>query len=110
MKKIILIFTVGLFGIFSLHAQTTDTIENPGFEEWELPFGLPVNHPEPVNWSSIKTSDNININPVAPINWARSDTAHSGNYSLKLFNVSALCLVATGTMTNGRVHAEVSAT
>ncbi len=110
MKKITLIFTVVLFGIFSIHAQTADTIENPGFEKWEVPFGLPVNHPEPVNWSSIKTSDNININPLAPINWAQSDTAHSGNYSLKLFDVSAFGLVATGTMTNGRVHAEVSTT
>ncbi len=110
MKKIVLIFTVALFGIISLYAQTADTIENPGFERWEVPFGLPTDHPEPVNWNSIKTSDNISINPLAPINWARSDTAHSGNYSLELFNVSALGLVATGTMTNGRVHAEVSAT
>lgn len=110
MKKLVLIFTVVLFGIFSLHAQTADTIENPGFEKWEVPFGLPTDHPEPVNWSGIKTSDNANVNPLAPVNWARSDTAHSGNYSLKLFNVSALGLVATGTMTNGRVHAEVSAT
>ncbi len=110
MKKIILLFTVTLFGIFSLHAQTADTIENPGFEKWELPIGLPAGHPEPVNWSSIKTSDNESINLLAPINWAQSDTAHSGNYSLKLFNVSTLGLVATGTMTNGRVHAEVSPT
>jgi len=110
MKKIVFIFTVILFGIFSLHAQTADTLENPGFERWEVPIGLPADHPEPVNWSGIKTSDNAKVNPLAPVNWARSDTAHSGNYSLKLFNVSALGLVATGTMTNGRVHAEVSAT
>ena len=110
MKKTVLILTVILFGILSLHAQTADTLENPGFEEWEVPFGLPSDHPEPVNWSGIKTSDNANVNPLAPVNWAQSDTAHSGNYSLKLFNVSALGLVATGTMTNGRVHAEVSTT
>jgi len=110
MKKIVLIFTFALFGIFSIHAQTADTIENPGFEKWEVPFGLPADHPEPVNWSSIKTSDNQSINPLAPVNWAQSDTAHSGNYSLELFNVSALGLIATGTMTNGRVHAEVSTT
>jgi hypothetical protein len=110
MKKAILVFIIVLFGIFSLKAQTADTLENPGFERWEVPIGLPADHPEPVDWSGIKTSDNPNVNPMAPVNWARCDTAHSGKYSLKLFNVSALGLVATGTMTNGRVHTEVSTT
>ena len=110
MKNFLLTFLIVLFGIFSLQAQTADSIENPGFERWEVPFGLPSDHPEPVDWSGIKTSDNTNVNPMAPVNWARCDTAHSGKYSLKLFNVSALGLVATGTMTNGRVHTEVSTT
>ena len=110
MKTSVLLFTVFLFGIFSLQAQTADTLENPGFERWEVPFGLPADHPEPVNWSSIKTSDNPDINPMAPVNWSQSDTAHSGKYSLKLFNVASLGLVATGTMSNGRYHTEISNT
>ncbi len=110
MKKYILFLIIFLFGLFSLQAQTADTLENPGFENWEVPFGLPTDHPEPVNWSSIKTGDNASVNAMAPINWARCDTAHSGKYSLKLFNVVALGLVATGTMSNGRYHTEVSNT
>ncbi len=104
MKKLILFFLVILWAGFSLRAQTADTIENPGFERWEVPFGLPKNHPEPVDWSAIKTSDNPDLNTLAPVNWARSDTAHSGNYSVKLFNVSVFGKVATGTLTNGRIH------
>ncbi len=104
MKKLILFFTAVLFGIFSVQAQTADTLENPGFEKWEVPFGLPADHPEPVNWSTIKTSDNSSINSLAPVNWARSDSSHSGKYSVKLFNVSTFGKIATGTLTNGRVH------
>ncbi len=104
MKKPVLFFAALLFGIYALRAQTADTLENPGFEKWEVPFGLPANHPEPVNWSAIKTSDNSSINSLAPVNWARSDSAHSGNYSVKLFNVSTFGKIATGTLTNGRIH------
>ena len=111
MKQTLLFILITFgFGIFSLSAQTADTLENPGFERWEVPFGLPSTDPEPVEWSGIKTSDNASVNPLAPVNWARCDTAHSGKYSLKLFNVSSLGLVATGTMSNGRYHTEVSNT
>lgn len=105
MKKYLLI-TVLIFGWISLSAQSSK-IENAGFEKWEN-VGIP-NHPEPVDWSTIKTSDNISINPLAPVNWEQSDVAHSGKYSVKLFNVSALGMVATGTLTNGRVHSEMNA-
>ena len=104
MKKYLLIMVL-LFGWISLSAQTSK-IENAGFEKWEN-VGIP-NHPEPVDWSTIKTSDNSTINPLAPVNWAQSDVAHSGKYSVKLFNVSAFDLVATGTLTNGRVHSEMN--
>ncbi len=104
MKQFVLFFAIVLLGIFSLRAQTADTLENPGFERWEVAIGLPADHPEPVNWSTLKTSDNPQVNPIAPVNWMRSDTAHSGKYSIKLFNISAFGVVATGTLTNGRVH------
>ncbi len=105
MKKYLLI-TALFLGWISISAQTSK-IENAGFEKWE-DVAIP-NHPEPVDWSTIKTSDNSSINPLAPVNWAQSDIAHSGKYSVKLFNVSALGLVATGTLTNGRIHSEMIA-
>ena len=110
MKPFLLFFTLFWLGCSPLMAQSADTLENPGFEQWENPFGLPKDDPEPVNWSGIKTSDNSNVNLMAPVNWARCDTAHSGKYSLKLYNVASLGLVATGTMSNGRYHTEVSNT
>jgi hypothetical protein len=103
-KQIFFLTLVLLFGYGSMLAQTYDTIENSGFERWEMQAGLPSGHPEPVDWSGIKTSDNAKINTMAPVNWARSDTAHSGKYSVKLYNVSVFGQVATGTLTNGRVH------
>jgi hypothetical protein len=38
--------------------------------------------------------------------WDQSTDAHTGNYSVKLFNVSVLTTVAAGTITNGRVHSD----
>lgn len=78
-------------------------IENSGFEFWE-DVGTVVD--EPVDWSSIKTCDQQSIANAAPVTFERSDDAHSGNYSLKLYNVSAFGLIATGAICNGRFHAE----
>ncbi len=80
-------------------------LQNPGFEEWE---SIGATEDEPVNWSSIKTSDNIPLNAFAPIVWGKSTDAHSGNYSLLLFNyyVSLINNVAAGTITNGQVHSD----
>ncbi len=63
---------------------------------------------EPVNWSSIKTSDDTFYNNLAPVVWGKSDDAHSGNYSLSLFNVGSL-VIATGTICNGRSHTQLPA-
>jgi Putative carbohydrate metabolism domain len=78
-------------------------LENPGFENWENAGTV---KDEPVDWSSIKTSDDPGISAVAPVTFSRCDTAHSGNYSLRLYNVSVFGLIATGAITNGRFHAE----
>lgn len=81
-------------------------IQNPGFEEWEdVGFATP----EPVNWSSIKTSDNLVLNGFAPVVWGQSTDAHSGSYSLYLFNVynALINSVASGTITNGRIHSNL---
>jgi len=78
-------------------------LENPGFENWENAGTV---KDEPVDWSTIKTSDDPGISSVAPVTFSRCDTAHSGNYSLRLYNVKVFGLVATGAITNGRFHAE----
>ena len=103
MKKLLTLGAAILFMVYYVAAQ--QQLENPGFEEWE-DVGLPVE--EPVNWSSIKTSDNDILNPVAPIVWGKSDAAHSGNYCVELFNVAVFSIVATGTLTNGRVHSDMN--
>ncbi len=83
--------------------------ENAGFENWETISGLTTQ--EPVDWSSIKTSDGGGIiNGLAPYIWDKSTDAHSGTYSVKLFNAAVLTTVASGLVTNGRVHAELSGT
>jgi len=92
------------FGI-ELNAQTQ--FDNASFEDWEeIGFG-PV-FIEPVNWSSIKSTDNSTINGQAPHVWDRSEigNAHSGDYSVYLHTVTVFGIVATGTVSNGRYHAE----
>ncbi len=88
---------------FGLNAQTQ--LDNAGFEEWEeIGYGPEIL--EPVEWSSIKSTDDPDLNNAAPIVWARGEDAHTGNYSLYLNSVAVFGIVATGIMTNGRVHAD----
>ena len=105
MKCIIFIYVLFLAG---LPAYSQSQFENPGFEEWE---DLDLPQPEPVNWSSIKTSraNPPYLNNSAPLVWWQSEDAHSGNYSVMLKNiyVSLIDKVATGTITNGRVNTEL---
>ena len=98
-KKLFVIISLMSF-IPSLMAQQ---IENPGFEDWEE-VGLGPDIIEPVNWSTIKTSDNPTISGLAPITWERSTNAHSGQYSVKLHNTSTLGIPVSGTMSNGQYH------
>lgn len=101
--KTLLPFTIVLFLISgSVFAQQ---FENGGFEEWEE-VGLGADMKEPVNWSSIKTSDLDLINDNAPVVWSISNEAHTGEHSLYLLNISTFGIVATGTITNGRVHGD----
>jgi hypothetical protein len=90
------------FGIY-LGAQTQ--VANSGFEEWE-----PIEHgsvPEPVDWSAARTALPDELAALAPANWGQSDDAHSGNYSVYVINKSAFGIVATGTITCGRVYADL---
>lgn len=102
MKKLtFVLFSVIL--VIQVHSQMQP--ENAGFEQWE---SVGLNTPEPVDWSSIKTSDNSTLNGFAPYVWDQSADAHSGSYSVKLFNASVLTIVAAGTITNGRVHSDLN--
>ena len=104
MKKTTTILFLLIIGLF-LTAQ--QQMQNPGFESWEE-IGYGPDILEPVNWSAIKSSDNTELNPFAPVVCERSDDAHSGNFSAKLTNKATLGVVATGTMTNGRLHADLN--
>ncbi|MBE0638954.1 MAG: hypothetical protein IH598_10575 [Bacteroidales bacterium] len=102
MKHLILITLVFLITSFCLFAQQP---QNPGFEEWE-DAGTVIE--EPVNWSSIKTSDAGDyINNLAPVVWGKSTDARSGNFSVELTNIQSIVL-ATGIVTNGRIHADLN--
>lgn len=98
---------MAIFLVFSLSAQ--QQLVNPGFENWE-DAGTVID--EPVKWSSIKTSDAGDfVNNAAPVVWGQSDDAHSGSYSIELKNVLTIgTIIATGTITNGRVHADFDPT
>ncbi len=104
MKAITTLLLITL--VISNNLLSQQQIQNPGFEEWE---DVGLSKEEPTHWSSIKTSDNLSLNIHAPIVWDKSTDAHSGNYSLYLFNyyVSLISHVATGTISNGRFHADM---
>ncbi len=100
-------FFTSLLLIFLFTSTTIcqQQIQNPGFELWE-DAGTSVD--EPTDWSSIKTSDDPFYNNLAPVVWGKSTDAHSGNYSISLFNVGSL-VIATGTISNGRYHTQLPA-
>lgn len=101
MKKCLPILILVLCSCSLLHAQQ---VENAGFELWEDAGTV---WDEPVDWSSIKTSDAGEIiNGAAPAVWEKSTDHHSGEFSVELTNLAVLDIVATGTLTNGRVHAD----
>jgi len=104
MKRYILT-TISL-AIISLLAFGQQQVENPGFEEWEE-VGLGPDILEPVDWSTIKTSDDPTLSGLAPVTWERVTESHSGEYAVKLFNVSVLGIAAVGTMCNGRYHPDL---
>jgi len=99
------LFLILLTIIFVHNTNGQQQIENPGFEYWE-DFGIGPDTLEPVNWSSLKSSDGGElINMLIPQVWEQSTDAHSGMYSVRLENLPILAFVAPGTLTNGRVHA-----
>jgi len=102
MKKHLLIIISLSFSIGIMAQQP----ENFSFEEWEW-VGFQDQFEEPVNWSSLKTSEPENLANVAPEVMFKSTDAHTGNFSVRMENVSIFGIVANGLITNGRVHADL---
>lgn len=94
---------IGAMSLASL-LRAQPQLENAGFEEWN---DLGTATEEPVEWSSVKTSDGGSIiNGFAPqLCWQDPD-AHTGSYSVNLRTVTSIAGAAAGLLTNGRVHAE----
>jgi len=105
MKRIFLLPALMITSVLVVSAQTQ--FDNAGFEEWEE-IGFGPNILEPVEWSSIKSSDVPQLNNFAPKVIDKSTDAHSGNYSVYLFTEEALGISATGTVCNGRYHDDVN--
>ncbi|MDX2431395.1 MAG: T9SS type A sorting domain-containing protein [Bacteroides sp.] len=106
MKRIqtLLLFVVFLSAMASAQTQ----LENPGFEQWEdLQVSDPDTIREPVDWSSLKDSDDPALSSLAPVVCFRSQDAHTGNYSIKLLNIQSF-IVANGVATNGRMHPNIN--
>lgn len=102
-RSLLLTFISLLFIQLGLFAQKQ--FENASFETWEdIPHG---SIQEPVEWSSIRTADPDELAGIAPGVWNISDDAHTGNHSLYLENIAIFGFVATGTITNGKVLANL---
>ncbi|MEZ5196870.1 MAG: hypothetical protein R2764_10830 [Bacteroidales bacterium] len=103
MNRNLLFVIVSMLIITATYAQQP---ENPGYESWENVGSATV---EPLEWSSIKTADAFGT--FAPQVCDRSSDAHTGSYSVKLFSANTFIgVIAPGTVTNGRLHAEFSGT
>lgn len=106
MKRILVTFlaVIMLAGISAAQSH----LENPGFEAWDdVLIGGGDTIREPVDWSSLKTSDNPQMSTLAPVVCERSSEAHSGQYSIRLTNVVSF-FVVNGAATNGRVHPNIT--
>jgi len=105
MKRTFLLLILMITFVFMGMAQTQ--LDNASFEQWEeIGFGPDIL--EPVEWSSIKSSDVEGLNASAPKVLDRSTDAHTGNYSVYLHSVDIFGLTATGTVCNGRYHDDLN--
>ena len=101
MKKF---YTTIVFGFVSMSVMfAQQQFENPGFEQWE---NVGSAAEEPVNWSSLKTSDDSFLAGQAPKVIEQATGRGGTGFSVKMENKSAFTIVANGLMTNGRVHAD----
>lgn len=99
-----MLIIIGICFIAACPVCGQQQISNGGFEAWEeIRSGVE----EPVSWNSIKNTDGSGMNKsLAPTVWERSETAHSGKYSVMLTNKSVIGIVANGMLTNCAIHGE----
>lgn len=106
MKKTLLI--VSLTAFVSLIPFSQTQFENPSFDTWEN-TGSPTQ--EPTQYSSLKTADAWS-GSAPQVLWQENTIVHSGASSAKIvvapYNI-LVGLAPNGIMTNGRVHAELTA-
>jgi hypothetical protein len=106
MKKYVIVWLAATSIGYMALAQ--DQLENAGFENWdEIGISATDTIREPVDWSSLKTSDNESLSTLAPVVCWRSGSAHSGSFSVKLENIATL-VIANGAVTTGRVHPDIN--
>lgn len=103
-KPLLFLIIIGIS--INLSAQQP---ENAGFEEWEM-AGFQNEFEEPVNWSSLKSSEPDNLANVSPEVMFKSTDAHTGSFSVHLISKSVFSIVANGIITNGRIHADLDPT
>ena len=101
MKKHLLIALFISFSIGSIAQQP----ENFSFEQWEM-VGFENQFDEPVDWSSLKTSEPDNLANVSPEVMFKTTDAHTGSFAVRLINKSVFGIVANGIITNGRILAD----
>jgi len=101
--KVTLLF---LSFVLSSTIYSQDQPENVSFENWE---DVGLDNEEPEQWSSVKTTDGGGfVNGLAPYVWEKSINAHTGNYSVRLYNGEAFGFDVAGVLTNGRLHATLA--
>jgi len=74
---------------------------NTGFENWHKSVG---DYEEPNGWHSFETATGM-LASMAGHHITKSDVAHSGKASARIFATSIFGIVANGTMTTGRLNA-----
>lgn len=103
MKKLLLASLASCVFTFAFSQQQ---LENPGFEGvWQNVDG---DEDEPIDWSSLKTSDDGWLAAFAPeVAFKTTTDPHSGTYCIRLQNASeTFGVIPNGLLTNGRVHAD----
>ena len=98
MKKL---FTLCLSAVLSLTAMAQRQIQNPGFETWENEGTTSV---EPEHWNSFMSGTGSFKSLAAAQQVAKSDDAHSGSASARIYARSVFGVVAQGNLTTGCIN------
>ena len=87
--------------IIDVTVGTGYQFSNQSFETWHTSSG---NYEEPDTWHSFESASGM-LASLAGHHISRSDDAHSGKASARIFSTSIFGIIANGTMTTGRMNA-----